>query len=99
MLSGGHSPEREIGAPDTRTSHYWFARHWAEAIAAQTADGELAARFGPVAEALANREADILSELRAGEGAPADTGGYFRPDPAKTAAVMRPSATLNGILG
>ena len=99
VLSGGHSPEREIGAPDTRTSHYWFARHWAEALAAQTADGELAARFGPVAEALADRETDILSELRAGEGAPADTGGYYRPDPAKTAAVMRPSATLNGILG
>ena len=99
ILDHGHSPERKVGQNDTRTSHFYFALHWAEALAAQTDDPELAAHFGPIAEALKENEAAILEELKEGEGAPADTGGYFHTDPEKTAAVMRPSATLNSIIG
>ncbi|MCB1346914.1 MAG: NADP-dependent isocitrate dehydrogenase, partial [Rhodobacteraceae bacterium] len=82
-----------------RTSHYWFARYWAEALAAQTEDPALAAHFAPIAKALADGEATILAELHAGEGTPGDLGGYYLPDPAKLAAVMRPSAALNAIIG
>ena len=98
ILDEGRSPGRKVGTTDNRHSHYWFARYWAEALAAQEDDAELAAEFAPVAEALAGNEAAIVAELAAGEGAPADTGGYFRNDDAKAAAVMRPSATLNGII-
>ncbi len=99
ILDHGRSPGRKVGEPDNRDSHYWFARYWAEALAAQTADAGLAAHFAPVATALAENEAAIVSELHAGRGQPADQGGYYHPDPAKTAAIMRPSATLNAIIG
>jgi len=99
VLLNGNSPERKVGQNDNRTSHYWFARYWAEALAAQTDDAELAAHFAPIAEQLGAKESQILSELHAGEGKPVDLGGYYKPDPAKTAAVMRPSATLNAIIG
>ncbi len=99
ILDHGRSPGRKVGQPDNRASHYWFARYWAEALAAQTGDVGLAAHFAPVAKALADGEAAILAELAAGAGSPADTGGYYHTDPAKTAAVMRPSATLNAIIG
>ncbi|SFO21842.1 isocitrate dehydrogenase [Roseovarius lutimaris] len=99
VLDNGHSPSRKVGEPDNRDSHYWFARYWAEALAAQSDDAALAAEFAPVAQALAENEAKITGELAAAQGDPADIGGYYHADPAKLVAVMRPSATLNGILG
>ncbi|MDV7270031.1 NADP-dependent isocitrate dehydrogenase [Thioclava sp. A2] len=99
VLENGNSPERKVGSNDNRSSHYWFARYWAEALAAQGDDAELAAHFAPIANALVEKEAAILAELKADEGKPADLGGYYHADPAKVAAVMRPSATLNAIIG
>jgi isocitrate dehydrogenase len=99
VLDNGNSPERKPGQNDNRTSHYWFARYWAEALAAQTDDVELATHFAEVAEALAAQEDTILAELMATQGQPADIGGYYHPDPQKLAAVMRPSAALNAIIG
>jgi len=98
-LDHDRSPQRKPGQPDNRASHYWFARYWAEALAAQTDDADLAREFKPLAEALAGGEEKILAEMVAAEGGPADTGGYYHPDPDKLARVMRPSATLNGIIG
>ena len=99
VLDNGHSPSRKVGEPDNRDSHYWFARYWADALAKQTDDAELATHFEPIATALAAGEAAILAEMAAPQGAPADLGGYFHGDAAKTEAVMRPSATLTGIIG
>ncbi len=99
VLDNGRSPSRKVGEPDNRDSHYWFARYWAEALAAQTDDADLAAHFAPIAKALAEKESEIVSELAAAQGQPADLGGYYHGDPAKVAAVMRPSATLNSIIG
>ncbi|MFK7938174.1 MAG: NADP-dependent isocitrate dehydrogenase [Roseovarius sp.] len=99
VLDHGRSPSRKVGEPDNRDSHYWFARYWAEALAAQSDDAELAAHFAPIAQALADGEAAIVSELAAAQGAPADTGGYFTADPDKLSHVMRPSATLNAVIG
>ena len=99
ILDNDRSPSRKVGQPDNRDSHYWFARYWAEALAAQTDDAELAAEFAGVAKALADGEEAILAEMAAAQGAPADLGGYYHADPAKVAKVMRPSATLNAIIG
>ena len=99
ILDDGRSPGRKVGQPDNRASHYWFARYWAEALSAQSDDADLAAHFAPIAAALGEIEELILSELASGAGHPAYTGGYFRNDDAKTAEVMRSSATLNGIIG
>ena len=98
-LDHDRSPQRKPGQPDNRASHYWFARYWAEALAAQTDDADLAREFAPLAEKLAEGEEKIVAEMVAAEGGPADTGGYYHPDPDKLAKVMRPSATLNGIIG
>ncbi|WP_340302393.1 NADP-dependent isocitrate dehydrogenase [Roseobacter sp. HKCCD7870] len=97
VLDNNRSPGRKVGEPDNRDSHYWFARYWAEALAAQGEDAKLAAEFAPIAKALAEHEAQILTELHAGRGAAVDLGGYYHADPAKVAAVMRPSATMNAI--
>ena len=97
VLDDNRSPGRKVGEPDNRDSHYWFARYWAEALAAQGEDASLAAEFAPIAEALAENEAQILAELHAGRGTAVDLGGYYHVDPAKVAAVMRPSATMNAI--
>lgn len=99
ILDHGRSPSRKVGEPDNRDSHYWFVRYWAEAVAAQEHDAELAAHFAPIAEALAADEAKILSELAAVQGPAVELGGYYRTDAAKTVAVMRPSVTLNSIIG
>jgi isocitrate dehydrogenase len=99
VLDHDRSPGRKVGQPDNRDSHYWFARYWAEALAAQSDDAGLAAHFAPIAQALADGEAAILEELHAGRGKAVDQGGYYHPDPVKTAAIMRPSATLNAIIG
>ena len=98
ILDHDRSPGRKVGQPDNRHSHYWFTRYWAEALATQGEDAALAKVFAPVAEALAANEAAILAELSAGQGKPADLGGYYHGDAAKTASVMRPSATLNKII-
>ena len=99
ILDNSRSPSRKVGEPDNRDSHYWFARYWAEALATQNSDADLAAHFAPIAKGLAEGEAAILSELAAVQGPAADLGGYYRTDAAKTDAVMRPSATLNAIIG
>ena len=98
ILDNNNSPSRKVGQPDNRDSHYWFARYWAEALAAQTDDADLAAEFAPVAQALADGEEAILSELAAAQGPAADIGGYYRPSVELKAKVMRPSATLNAII-
>ncbi|PIE20167.1 MAG: isocitrate dehydrogenase (NADP(+)) [Proteobacteria bacterium] len=92
------SPSRKVNERDSRGSHYYLASYWAQAVAAQTDDPALAARFAPVAEQLAANEDRINSELLAAQGAPVDIGGYFLPDDALAAKAMRPSATLNAII-
>ena len=98
ILDESRSPSRKVGEPDNRNSHYWFARYWANALATQNSDAELAAHFAPIAKALTEGEEAILAELAAVQGTAADLGGYYRTDADKTVAVMRPSATLNAII-
>lgn len=99
ILDHNKSPGRKVGQPDNRDSHFYFALYWAQALAAQTDDAELAAHFGPIAEALTKNEETIVAELAALRGKPADLGGYYHTDPDKTEAVMRSSATLARIIG
>ena len=97
-LDNNKAPGRKVGEPDNKASHYYVALYWAEALSTQTADPELAEKFTPVADALRKNEETILEELLAVEGKPQDVGGYYRPDDAKAAAAMRPSATFNAII-
>lgn len=99
ILDHSRSPGRKLGLPDNRDSHYWFARYWAEALAAQTEDSDLAAYFAPIAQALAENEDAIVAEFAAVRGNPVDLGGYYHGDDKKVVAAMRSSATLNGIIG
>ncbi len=99
ILDNNKSPMRKVGQPDNRHSHFYFAMYWAEALAAQTDDAALAAHFAPIAEQLKANEDKIIAELDAVQGKPADMGGYYHADPAKVASIMRPSATLNAIIG
>ena len=99
FLDEDRSPARKVGGIDNRGSHFYLALYWAEELAAQSGDAELAAKFGPLATALRENEEQINAELIGAQGKPVDLGGYFRPDPAKAAAAMRPSETLNSILG
>ncbi|MBR9651951.1 NADP-dependent isocitrate dehydrogenase [Thalassovita aquimarina] len=99
ILDNDRSPSRKVGEPDNRDSHYWFARYWAEALAAQSDDADLAAHFAPIAKELAEKEDAILAELAAAQGKPAEIGGYYHPSAELKAKVMRPSATLNTIIG
>ena len=98
ILDNNRSPARKVGELDNRGSHFYLALYWAQALAAQTKDAELQARFKPLAEALEKNEAKINAELIAAQGKPVDMGGYYLPDFAKTSAAMRPSATLNAAL-
>jgi isocitrate dehydrogenase len=98
ILEFNRGPSRKVGEIDNRGSHFYLALYWAEALAAQTKDAELQARFKPLAEALANNEAKINGELIGAQGKPVDIGGYYLTDFAKTSAAMRPSATLNAAL-
>ncbi len=98
FLDNNKSPARKVGEIDNRGSHYYLAMYWAEALAAQTADAALAAKFGPIAKALQAAEAKINEELIGAQGKPQDLGGYYQPDPVKTAKAMRPSPTLNAII-
>ncbi|AXS41185.1 NADP-dependent isocitrate dehydrogenase [Breoghania sp. L-A4] len=99
LLDEDKSPRRRVGELDNRGSHFFLARYWAEALSAQDEDADLKAHFAPVAKELAANEDKILDELNAAQGSPADLGGYYHADADKTAAVMRPSATLNAIIG
>jgi isocitrate dehydrogenase len=98
FLNEDRSPTRKLGGIDNRGSHFYLALYWAQEIAAQAADPDLAMVFKPFAERLAADEQTIVDELLAVQGSPADIGGYYRPDPAKAEAVMRPSATFNEAL-
>ncbi|AJF63746.1 NADP-dependent isocitrate dehydrogenase [Streptomyces vietnamensis] len=95
FLNEDKSPTRRLGGIDNRGSHFYLALYWAQELAAQTEDAELAKAFAPLAETLTANEQKIVDELIAVQGSPADIGGYYQPDPAKAAAVMRPSATFN----
>jgi len=99
VLDQNKSPAPKVGQTDNRSSHYFFALYWAQALAAQNEDSSLSAHFAPIARALEENEEIILSELSAAEGSAADLGGYFLTDPQKTESVMRPSQTLLRILG
>ena len=98
FLNENRSPSRGAGEIDTRGSHFYLALFWAEELASQTQDTELAAAFAPLAKALRENESTITDELLAVQGAPTEVGGYYRPDAAKAEAVMRPSKTFNSIL-
>ncbi len=98
FLKFNRNPARRVGELDNRGSHFYLALYWAQALAAQTKDAELQARFKPLAETLAKNEAKINGELIGAQGKPSDTGGYYLPDDAKASAAMRPSAILNAAL-
>jgi len=98
VLEEGKSPQSKVGTLDNRGSHFFLARYWAEALAAQTQDNALAQEFAPIAKALADNEAQILSELMQVQGKPVDIQGYYHPNEALTFEVMRPSKTLNSII-
>jgi isocitrate dehydrogenase len=98
FLNEDKSPSRRLGGIDNRGSHFYLALYWAQELAKQSDDAALAEAFAPLARRLAEQEEAIVAELIAVQGSPADIGGYYRPDPAKAAAVMRPSATFNEAL-
>jgi len=98
FLETDKSPGRKLGTIDNRGSHFYLCLYWAQALAAQSSDAELKARFTPIAAQLAAQEAKIVAELLAVQGKPVDVGGYYQPDDAKAAAALRPSPTLNQIL-
>ena len=98
ILDNNKSPARKVGELDNRGSHFYLALYWAQALAAQSKDKELQARFAPLAKALTDNEAKINEELIAAQGKPVDMGGYYHPDFDKTSNAMRPSATLNAAL-
>ena len=98
FLATDKSPARKIGQIDNRGSHFYLAMYWAEALADQTADAEIAAKFAPIAKAMQENEAKINEELIAAQGKPQDVGGYYHPNSEKAYTAMRPSATLNAIV-
>ncbi|WP_132301099.1 NADP-dependent isocitrate dehydrogenase [Kribbella sp. VKM Ac-2568] len=98
FLNEDKSPTRRVGGIDNRGSHFYLSLYWAQELASQTDDAELAKAFTPLAETLAGNEQVIVEELLAVQGNPVDLGGYYQPDPAKAAAVMRPSKTWNDAL-
>jgi isocitrate dehydrogenase len=98
LLDTNKNPSPKTGQLDNRGSQFYLAMYWAQALAEQTEDAELAAKFAPLAKTLTEKEKTIVDELAAVQGKPADIGGYYRPDFAKLDKVMRPSATLNAAL-
>jgi len=97
-LKNAREPSRNVHELDNRGSSFYLTLYWAQALAAQKLDTELAARFAPVAAALMKNEAKIVAELNSAQGRTQDIGGYYMPDASKAAAAMRPSATLNAII-
>jgi isocitrate dehydrogenase len=98
LLENGKSPSRKVNELDNRGSHFYLALYWAQALAGQSDDAELAAKFSPLAQSLADNEQKIIDELNAVQGKPVDMGGYYHPDVEKVGKAMRPSATLNALL-
>ena len=98
LLDNNKNPSPKTGQLDNRGSQFYLSLYWAQALAEQTEDAELAAKFAPLAKVLAEKEATIVAELAAVQGKPVDIGGYYMPDMAKLEAVMRPSATFNAAL-
>ena len=98
VLEENRSPSRQAHELDNRGSHFYLALYWAQQLAEQNDDADLARRFAPLAEQLAEREATIMEELNSVQGSPVEIGGYYLPDADKLAAAMRPSATLNEAL-
>ncbi|AXH97622.1 NADP-dependent isocitrate dehydrogenase [Ornithinimicrobium avium] len=98
VLTEDRSPARRLGEIDNRGSHFYLALYWAQALAEQTEDAELARRFAPVAEQLSAQQDTIAQELLDVQGSPVDLGGYYHPDEEKVAAAMRPSATFNAVI-
>lgn len=99
LLDNNKNPSPKTGQLDNRGSQFYLAMYWAQELAAQTQDAELAARFAPVAKALTESEKQIADELAAVQGHPVDIGGYYMPDPDKVQTIMRPSKTFNTIVG
>ncbi|HKF42203.1 MAG TPA: NADP-dependent isocitrate dehydrogenase [Thermoanaerobaculia bacterium] len=98
FLDNNKSPSRKVGEIDNRGSHFYLALYWAEALADQSKDPELQARFRGVARDLSAAEAKISAELLGAQGHPVDLGGYYQPDPDKASRAMRPSPTLNALI-
>ena len=98
FLDNNKSPSRKVGGIDNRGSHFYLTLYWAQALAAQSDDAALQARFAPLAKILTENEATIVAELNAVQGKPVDIGGYYAPDAELTAKVMRPSQTLNNAI-
>jgi isocitrate dehydrogenase len=98
FLEGNKSPARKVGEIDNRGSHFYLALYWAQALAEQTKDKNLQARFSKIAKQLADNEAKIVAELLGAQGKPVDMGGYYHPNDEKTTKAMRPSSTLNAIV-
>ncbi|NOH84156.1 NADP-dependent isocitrate dehydrogenase [Vibrio sp. 03-59-1] len=98
FLDNNKSPSRKVGELDNRGSHYYLATYWAQALADQSVDADLAAEFAPIAKQLADNESAIVAELNDAQGVVGDLGGYYFIDDAKTSALMRPSSTLNSII-
>lgn len=98
FLDTNKSPSRKVGELDNRGSHFYLAMYWAQALAEQTADADLAAEFAPIAKQMQDNEASIVAELNSAQGVSVDLGGYYAPVFEKASAVMRPSATLNSII-
>ncbi|ENM5892425.1 NADP-dependent isocitrate dehydrogenase [Vibrio mimicus] len=98
FLDMNKSPSRRVGEIDNRGSHFYLATYWAQALAEQTADADLAAEFAPIAKQLEEKEAQIVAELNGAQGKPADLGGYYAPEFAKASQLMRPSETFNAVI-
>jgi len=98
FLDTDKSPSRKVGEIDNRGSHFYLTLYWAQALAAQTKDAELKAKFEPIAKELTENEAKINSELIGAQGKPQEIGGYYKPNPELMFKAMRPSATFNAIL-
>jgi isocitrate dehydrogenase len=98
LLDNNKNPSPKTGQLDNRGSQFYLAMYWAQELAAQKDDAELAARFATLAQQLSDNEQTIVEELRTVQGQPVDIGGYYLPDAAKVTAVMRPSATLNKLV-
>ncbi|MGH3370465.1 MAG: NADP-dependent isocitrate dehydrogenase, partial [Nocardioidaceae bacterium] len=98
FLMENKSPSRKVGEIDNRGSHFYLSLYWAQELASQSQDAELATAFAELAESLAGQESTITEELLAVQGSPADVGGYYQPDDELASAVMRPSKTFNEAL-
>jgi isocitrate dehydrogenase len=99
VLDNNQSPSRKVGEIDNRGSHFYIAQYWAQALAIQNDDLDLKSHFGPIAQQLTNNEKKIMNELLAAQGAAVDLGGYYHSPQDKVSATMRPSLTLNKIIG